>query len=547
MGKFTYGNKSSQEFKRNQFYRKRKSDDFRPYTGGRRNDKSNDSSVNIGRDNNTKYHGYSNNEGMGKYQQSGRSDNFTRDQDNNRRNKSDNNNYDRFERKNNYDNKKGFSPTKSFGDDGKPANVRSYSENRYGRSERERFNRDSGRRFGSGSANSNRFYRGRVVGGRGRRKPGFVFDEKMFVKKAIPIAQVEEYVPQIRFSELDVDQALKNNIKNKGYDIPTPIQDQTLVNIMEGNDLLGIADTGTGKTAAFLIPMIDKILKDRSSKVLIITPTRELADQINQELYTLTRDIKIYSVLCIGGSNINNQIYNLKRGYNFVIGTPGRLKDLFDRKFLDLQGFNTIVLDEVDRMLDMGFVHEIKHLISFLPENRQSLCFSATVDKKVEEIINAILKENYIKVSVKTGETAQNVEQDIVRIERHDEKIPKLIELLNSDGFEKVLVFVNTKREVDHLDRQLFDKGFKVTSIHGEKRQRERQRAIESFKSGRANILVATDVAARGLDIKNVTHVINFDIPMNYEDYIHRVGRTGRANKMGVALTFVEGHNTSAR
>lgn len=582
MGKFTYGNKSSQEFKRNQFYRKRKSDDFRPYTGGRKND----STTNIGRDNSadSSYNradnvadrgrssysradnasnrigtSYNRGDNAARYQQSGRSDGFGNNREiirsNFRENSGGSYREDRyqssgrrnFERADNYESKRGFSPTKSFGDDGKPSNVRSYSENRYGRSDRSRFSRDGGRGFGRSSGGSNRFYRGRVVGGRGRRRSGFVFDEKMFVKKAIPIAQTEEYIPKIRFSELDVDQALKNNIKNKGYDIPTPIQDQTLVNIMEGNDLLGIADTGTGKTAAFLIPMIDKILKDRSSKILIITPTRELADQINQELYTLTRDIKIYSVLCIGGSNINNQIYNLKRGYNFVIGTPGRLKDLFDRQILDLQGFNTIVLDEVDRMLDMGFVHEIKHLISFLPENRQSLCFSATVDQKVEEIINAILKENYIKVSVKTGETAQNVEQDIIRISRHDEKIPKLIELLNTEGFERVLVFVNTKREVDHLDKQLFDQGFKVTSIHGEKRQRERQRAIESFKNGRAKILVATDVAARGLDIKNVTHVINYDIPMNYEDYIHRVGRTGRANKMGIALTFVEGHNTSAQ
>jgi superfamily II DNA/RNA helicase len=387
-----------------------------------------------------------------------------------------------------------------------------------------------GSRRGSGGGN----------GGGRRKRMGFNFDESMFVKKAEPIADHVEYVPSFKFHELDVHATLKRNIRAKNYDLPTPIQDQTIIHIINGKDLLGIADTGTGKTAAFLIPLVNKVVKDRKSKVLVITPTRELADQINQELYTLTRDLQIFSVQCIGGSNINNQIYNLKRGYNFVIGTPGRLKDLFDRRVLNLSGFDTVVLDEVDRMLDMGFVNEIKHLISFLPENRQSLFFSATVDKKVEEIIDVILKTDHVKISVKTGETAKNVEQDIVRIERHDDKIPKLEELLNTEGFDRVLIFVNTKREVDHLDQHLYDKGFDVESIHGERKQNERKRSIESFKSGRSKILVATDVAARGLDINDVTHVINYDIPMNYEDYIHRVGRTGRANKKGLALTFVE-------
>jgi superfamily II DNA/RNA helicase len=274
--------------------------------------------------------------------------------------------------------------------------------------------------------------------------------------------------------------------------------------------------------------------------VLIITPTRELADQINEELYLLTRDLKLFSVQCIGGASINNQLYNLRRGYNFVIGTPGRLKDLFDRRALNLSGFNTVVLDEVDRMLDMGFVNEIKHLISFLPKDRQSLFFSATVDRKVEDIIDVILKDDHVKVSVKTGETADSIEQNIVRIESHADKIPKLEGLLNSEGFDKVLIFVNTKREVDHLDEHLYDKGFDVESIHGERKQNQRKNSIMNFKSGKAKILIATDVAARGLDISGITHVINYDIPMNYEDYIHRIGRTGRANKTGTALTFVE-------
>jgi len=362
----------------------------------------------------------------------------------------------------------------------------------------------------------------------------------MFVKKAIENHIEEEYKPSFRFSELDVNPILKNNIQMKEFDIPTPIQDQAIYQIIDGKDLLGVADTGTGKTGAFLIPLVNKVVNNRESKVLIITPTRELADQINQELYYLTRDLKVFSVQCIGGTSINNQIFNLRRGFNFVIGTPGRLKDLHQRKVLNLSEFDTIVLDEVDRMLDMGFVNEIKQLISYLPQDRQSLCFSATINRKVEDVINLILKPGYIKISIKTGETAQNVEQDIVRIIRHEDKISKLEELLKSNGFEKVLVFVNTKREVDRLDRHLYGKGFSVGCIHGDKKQNLRKRSIESFKSGSTNVLIATDVAARGLDIKNVTHVINYDIPMNYEDYIHRVGRTGRANMKGMALTFVE-------
>lgn len=338
---------------------------------------------------------------------------------------------------------------------------------------------------------------------------------------------------------MEVSAVLKKNIVTKGFDAPTPIQNKAIKEVLQGKDFLGIADTGTGKTAAFLIPLIEKVIKDKTSRVLIITPTRELADQINQELFILTRDLKIFSVQCIGGSSINNQIYNLRRGFNFVIGTPGRLKDLHDRRVLNLGTFNTVVLDEVDRMLDMGFVNEIKDLISFLPDNRQSLCFSATVDKKVEEIINELLKDDFVKISVKTGETAENVEQNIVRVEDYLDKLVQLEKLLAKEEFTKVLIFANTKREVERLDKNLYAKGLAITSIHGDKKQSERKRAIEAFKAGKAKILVATDVAARGLDIKDVSHVINYDIPMTYEDYIHRVGRTGRANKTGVALTFV--------
>lgn len=393
------------------------------------------------------------------------------------------------------------------------------------------------RSFGNSSFRGRRNFSGRRSS---NKRKGFAFNESMFIKEAKPISEDIPYVPITNFASLDINKQLKDNIKNKNFNTPTPIQDKAITPILDGKDFLGIADTGTGKTAAFLIPMINKVMKDRETNVLIISPTRELAEQTNKELFTLTKGLGIFSVLTIGGSSINNQIYNLRRGFNFVIGTPGRLKDLYDRKVLNLNIFNSIVLDEVDRMLDMGFVNEIKFLISLLPSTRQSLCFSATIEGRVEKIIDSLLKPGYVKVSIKTGETAANVAQNIVRIQNHDEKLSKLEELLATEGFDKVLVFANTKGQVDKIDQYLYERGFKVDSIHGERRQNQRRRSVDNFKTGRAKILVATDVAARGLDINNVTHVINYDIPVTYEDYIHRVGRTGRANRKGMALTFVE-------
>jgi superfamily II DNA/RNA helicase len=387
-------------------------------------------------------------------------------------------------------------------------------------------------------------------GGRGRsrnRQNGAFIDERKFISKAQPIAAQAPYVPSFKYADLDVHQVLKRNIESKGFAEPTPIQDQIIPHIMAGKDVLGIANTGTGKTAAFLIPLIHKVINNPGERVLIITPTRELAEQIGDELYLLTWDLQQSGVLCIGGANISQQMSHLRRTPHYVVGTPGRLKDLIDRRALDLTKFTTVVLDEVDRMLDMGFINEIKALIAYLPPTRQSLFFSATVDKSVEPIINLILKKDYVRISVKTGDTALNVDQDIVRVYNKEEKVEKLIELLKKDGFERVLVFINMKWHVDKIETLLRARGFKVESLHGDKRQSQRSRAVENFKNGRANILLATDVAARGLDIDNITHVINFDIPKAYEDYVHRIGRTGRANKMGVALTFVEGTQNTRR
>lgn len=388
---------------------------------------------------------------------------------------------------------------------------------------------------------------GRRSGGGGNRNRGgsTYIDERKFISKAKPITEAPEYKHSFTFDQLEVNEILKKNIAGKKFNFPTPIQDQGIPHIMNGKDLLGIANTGTGKTAAFLIPLIEKVIKDPKTRVLIITPTRELAEQIADELYLLTFNLRIGAAMCIGGSNMYTQISALRRDPQFVIGTPGRLKDLYDRRLIPLERFNTVVLDEVDRMLDMGFITDIKYLSSMLPAERQSLFFSATMDPRIEKIIDMILKKDHVKVSVRTGETAEHVNQDIIRVQNKEEKLGKLEELLRQPDFEKVLVFINMKWHVDKIERHLQDKGFKVESLHGDKRQSQRSRSLENFKSGRANILLATDVAARGLDVQGITHVINFDIPNDYESYVHRIGRTGRANKAGTALTFIEGRGQS--
>lgn len=398
-------------------------------------------------------------------------------------------------------------------------------------------------RYSSGGYKNNRRSSGgsnfRRFPSRRRFSKGSSIDESKFIKHVDTVTEKVAYVSEMRFDDLKISKELKANVLRKGYHEPTPIQDKTIPLILQGKDLVGIANTGTGKTLAFLLPILDKVLVNRRTKVLIIAPTRELAGQINDELFALTPGLRVFSALCTGGNSIFKQISAIKRGYNFIIGTPGRLKDLYERRVIDFEDFNTVILDEVDRMLDMGFVDDIKRIISHLPAERQSLFFSATMDNNIERIMNMLLKRNFEKISVKTQETAENVDQDVIRVNSKMEKLPKLEELLRKEEFSKVLVFVNTKRGVEKLCRELRDNGHRADSIHGDRKQSQRQRAIDDFKRNRTDVLIATDVAARGLDISNVSHVINFDIPESYQDYIHRIGRTGRANKKGVALTFV--------
>jgi len=373
-------------------------------------------------------------------------------------------------------------------------------------------------------------------------RPGVKIDPLRFINKAVqcPGEQIENFVPEHKFQDFKIDRRLVTAIINKGYKTPTPIQDKIIPHIIGGFDVVGIADTGTGKTAAFLVPLINKVLQNPREQILIVTPTRELAVQIDQEFKSFARGIRMFSVCCVGGASMGRQISDLRYSYNFIIGTPGRLKDLITRKMINLTKFNTVVLDEADRMFDMGFINDTRFIINGTPEGRQTLFFSATISKEIERMIGEFTK-NPVRVSVKTRDTSKNVEQNIIRIDPGKTKLGVLSNLLNKkEEFNKVLVFGRTKHGVERLSKMLLNYGFKTESIHGNKNNSQRQRALEMFKTSRIQVLVATDVAARGLDIADISHVINYDLPSTYEDYIHRIGRTGRYNKRGMALTFID-------
>src|SRR5258708_7157908 len=345
------------------------------------------------------------------------------------------------------------------------------------------------------------------------------------------------YVPKNSFKNFSLDEKLKQNIVSIGYKVPTPIQDQAIPELLSGRDLVGIARTGTGKTAAFLIPLIDKVLKNPRERVLIMAPTRELAVQIRDEFEKFARNLNMYCVLCIGGVSIEPQISKLYRNPQFVIGTPGRLKDLENQRRLNLTDFRNIVLDEVDHMLDMGFIDDVNYLVGKLPSQRQSLFFSATVTPKVAPVMQRFLN-NPVTIQIASVAPTANVLQELVRLDGKS-KIEVLHDMLIQDDFRKVLIFGRTKHGIEHLSQELIYRGFKAASIHGNKSQAQRQRALTDFKNDYIQILLATDIASRGLDINNVTHVINYELPESYEDYIHRIGRTGRADKKGKAITFV--------
>jgi superfamily II DNA/RNA helicase len=359
----------------------------------------------------------------------------------------------------------------------------------------------------------------------------------VFVKPAIEAVESQKYSPKNTFSDFNFGEQLQKNITSKGYGSPTPIQDQAIPALLSGRDVIGTANTGSGKTAAFLLPLIHKIAQNRNLKVLIVAPTRELAVQINDEFRQLSRQMGMFSTICIGGVSLSPQIRDLNRHPQFVIGTPGRLKDLAERRTLNFNDYSTIVLDEVDRMLDMGFINDVKFIVSKLPAVRQSLGFSATMPETIRSLMRTFLKDP-INVAIQATSSVVNIARDVVRLQGKP-KVEVLHSLLIKEGFEKVLIFGRTKHGIDKLDTDLSTRGFKVAAIHGNKSQSQRQRALDQFKRNQIKVLLATDIASRGLDINDVTHVINYDLPESYEDYIHRIGRTARAGKTGTALTFI--------
>ncbi len=397
-----------------------------------------------------------------------------------------------------------------------------------------RRNSRSRKPFGYKKSNSNR---------QSGNRHGKYIDPQRFVNKAVAQQDFEPYIPKHTFADFGLIQALQSNLENKGYKVPTQIQDGAIPEVLKGRDVIGLANTGTGKTAAFVLPLIHmlKTQKDRPKGVsaLIIAPTRELAVQIDDEFKIFARGLQLYSTICVGGVNIQRQIREISRRPQVIIGTPGRLKDLCNQRKLDLSNTSMFVLDEADRMLDMGFIPDIRFLINLLPKKRQSLCFSATITPEIQRLMDAML-DNPVTISARTVETSEHIEQDVIEFSNPQEKPVLLQQMLVQGHYNKVLVFGQTKWGVQKLADSLNKQGIKSEAIHGNKSQPQRQRALKAFTDGKVEVLVATDVAARGLDIPNVSHVINYDQPATYEDYVHRIGRTGRAGKRGHAHTFVQ-------
>ena len=343
----------------------------------------------------------------------------------------------------------------------------------------------------------------------------------------------------MKFNELNLSAELLAEVDKAGFVEASPIQEQTIPLALEGKDVIGQAQTGTGKTAAFGLPTLEKIrTEDQTIQALVIAPTRELAVQSQEELFRFGRSkgVKVRSVY--GGSSIEKQIKALKSGAHIVVGTPGRLLDLIKRKALKLQYIETLILDEADEMLNMGFLEDIEAIISRVPDNRQTLLFSATMPEAIKRIGVQFMKDpEHVKIAAKEL-TTELVDQYYIRV-KEQEKFDTMTRLMDVEQPELAIVFGRTKRRVDELTRGLKIRGFRAEGIHGDLDQNKRLRVLRDFKNGNLDVLVATDVAARGLDISGVTHVYNYDIPQDSESYVHRIGRTGRAGKSGQSITFV--------
>lgn len=346
----------------------------------------------------------------------------------------------------------------------------------------------------------------------------------------------------MEFTQLDLLEPIKLALTDAGYTAATEIQSKAIPHILEGKDILGCAQTGTGKTAAFAIPILQNIQKEQKSakiKALILTPTRELALQIEENCSAYAKYLPSKCLSIFGGVPQGKQVAALKRGVDVLVATPGRLLDLMQQALVDITAIKVLVLDEADHMLDLGFINDVKRILLKVPQQRQTLFFSATMPKAIRKFADAILKDP-VEVSVTpVSSTAQTVRQAVYFVEKK-EKAGLLIQILNDKSIERSLVFTRTKHGADRLVKQLTKTGIYAAAIHGDKSQNARQRALEGFKDSQIRVLVATDIASRGIDIDELPHVVNYELPNVPETYVHRIGRTGRAGKNGVAISFCD-------
>ena len=348
-----------------------------------------------------------------------------------------------------------------------------------------------------------------------------------------------------QFNELGLNASLLKALEQEGYQTPTPIQARSIPELLKGRDLLGIAQTGTGKTAAFALPILDRLsqLKGRpdrgTCRALILSPTRELAAQIGESFRAYGKFLRLSHTVVFGGVSINNQIRTVGNGVDILIATPGRLVDLIDRRVLSLSKLEIFVLDEVDQMLDLGFIHAIRKITGLLPAKRQNLFFSATMPKEIAGLANNLLNDPVRVEITPVATTAERVNQSIIHVETRN-KLNLLIDLLKNSAMPRTLVFTRTKHGADKVVKGLVKERIESAAIHGNKSQSQRERALAGFKSSKLRVLVATDIAARGIDIDGVSHVVNYDLPFVPDSYVHRIGRTARAGASGEAVAFCD-------
>ncbi|MFP4007959.1 MAG: DEAD/DEAH box helicase [Spirulinaceae cyanobacterium] len=345
----------------------------------------------------------------------------------------------------------------------------------------------------------------------------------------------------ITFNSLGLSEARLEQLERLGFEIPTEIQTQAIPHLLSGQDVVGQSQTGTGKTAAYSLPLLDRIDRDRGTvQALILTPTRELAQQVAQAVTDFAGDRRLKVLTICGGQSLERQIRSLRRGVQIVVGTPGRVIDLLDRKELDLTNLTWAVLDEADEMLSMGFIDDVKKILRQTPRERSTACFSATMPAEIRNLIDTFLR-NPVTISVKqANSTPTRIDQKVYGVPRSWTKIKALMPILELEDPEAAIIFVRTKRSAGEITSRLQASGHSVDEYHGDLSQSQRERLVHRFRDGQVRLVVATDIAARGLDVEDLSHVINFDLPDNAETYIHRIGRTGRAGKTGTALSLIQ-------